>query len=80
MMAYYNAVYKCPLCGKLLLYGEAQDVSYEQLPELCRNVVFNQAFMGNPYLYQVPMQTPHQCSDGNCGLAYFAGFRKVRGK
>ena len=79
-MAYYHAVYKCQLCGRLLLYGKAQDVPYEQLPELCREVVFNQMFMSNPDLYQAPMQIPHRCSDGNCGMAYFAGFRKVREK
>lgn len=79
-MAYYNVVYKCQLCGGLLLYGKAQDVPYEQLPELCRKVVFNQMFMSNPDLYRAPMQIPHRCSDGNCGMAYFAGFRKVREK
>lgn len=79
-MAYYNVVYKCQLCGGLLLYGKAQGVPYEQLPELCRRVVFNQMFMSNPDLYQAPMQIPHRCSDGNCGMAYFAGFRKVREK
>ena len=77
-MAKYQVVYKCPLCNKLLTYGEPQDVSAtEQLLKTCNEVIFNQQFAGNPYLYQVPMYYPHICKNGDCGLSQFAGFIKV---
>lgn len=71
----YYVIYKCHLCGQLIRYGKPQEVPYEKLPELCARVVSSQQFMGNPYLYQAPMQIPHKCKDGSCGMAYFAGFR-----
>lgn len=72
----YSAVYKCPLCGTLFRYGEPREIPYDKLPELCAMVVKNQMMLGNPYLYQAPMHVPHKCSNGNCGMAAFAGFYK----
>ena len=40
----YAAIYKCPLCGKRIQYGEARQVSREQLPKLLGQVVQNQLF------------------------------------
>jgi hypothetical protein len=74
----YIAVYKCQLCGTLLTYGDPKEIPYEVLPEICAKVIQNQQFAGNPYLYQAPMQIPHKCKDGNCGMAYFAGFMQKK--
>ena len=73
----YAALYKCPLCGRRLQYGEARQVSPEQLPELLGKVIRNQLFAGNPALYQAPMYIPCQCTDGSAGLAAFAGFMRM---
>lgn len=73
----YYVTYKCTLCGQLMVYGGAKEVPYDSLPELCYRVVQNQMFMGNQDLYQAPMQMPHKCKDGGCGMAYFAGFKKA---
>lgn len=70
----YIAVYKCPLCGELQRYGNPAEIPYNELPVLCAQVVNNQQFAGNPYLYKAPMYLPHKCSNGNCGMSYFAGF------
>ena len=75
-MKNYHATYKCPLCGTLILYGEARPVPYDKLPELCAKVVKNQQFIGT-MLYQAPMHIPHKCADGSCGMAYFAGFKEA---
>lgn len=72
-----RAVYKCPLCGRLLSTGPAQEVPRDSLPELCERVAKNQLFAGNPWLHQAPMQVPCRCSDGSCGLAQFAGFKRM---
>lgn len=72
----YFPVYKCELCGALLRYGNATEIPYKDLPKVLGDVVANQQFAGNPYLYKAPMHIPHRCPDGNGGLAYFAGFRK----
>lgn len=69
-------VYKCALCGALIRYGNATEIPYEDLPQVLGDVIANQQFAGNPYLYQAPMHIPHRCQDGSGGLAYFAGFRK----
>lgn len=73
----FVAVYKCPLCGRMLLTSQPQDVPYESLPELCGRVIRNQIFINNPALYQAPMYIVCKCDNGNCGLAQFAGFKKV---
>lgn len=73
----YYAVYKCQLCGKLQRLGEAQEIPYNSLPELCAKVIQNQLFAGNPYLHQAPMHVPHKCADGNCGMSIFAGFMRA---
>ena len=72
-----RAAYKCPLCNRVLLYGNAIDVPYEKLPELLGKVIKNQLFAGNPYLHQAPMHIPCNCPNGDAGLAAFAGFVKV---
>ena len=51
-MAKYSAVYKCPLCEKLIYTSDPQEVPYENLPELCAKVVKNQLFAGNVYLHK----------------------------
>ena len=50
------------------------EIPYDELPILLGNVIRNQKFAGNPYLYQAPMHIPHKCRDGSVGLAQFAGF------
>lgn len=69
-------VYRCTLCGEAVT-GEA-DVSIpdEQMQTFCSMVVRNQRFVGNPYLHQAPMYLTHNCADGSCGVAYFAGIKK----
>lgn len=76
-MVRVRAVYKCPLCSRLLATGPSQEVPRDALPDLCGKVVQNQAFAGNPWLHQVQMQIPCKCPDGSCGLAQFAGFKRV---
>ena len=77
-MAKYIAVYKCPLCGAAVQYGNPRQVPYDMLPDLCLQVVKNQRFIGT-MLYEAPMHIPHKCSDGSCGMAHFAGFMKIQG-
>ncbi len=71
----YFAVYKCTLCNRLMAYGDAKEIPYDVLPDLCGRVIRNQMFKNNPVLYQAPMCLPHKCADGSCGMAYFAGFK-----
>lgn len=73
----YKVVYKCELCGELIQYGDVQEIPYEQLPEICARVVTSQIFKSNPYIQTAPMETVHKCKNGDCGMAYFAGFKKV---
>jgi hypothetical protein len=73
----YAVVYKCQLCGTLIQHGEPQEIPYESLPEICGQVIRNQLFAGNPYLHKAQMQIPHKCKNGDCGMAYFAGFVRV---
>lgn len=75
-MKKYRAVYKCLLCGALLRHGQEQEVPYDKLPELCAMVVKNQQFVGTMF-YRAPLQIPHKCKDGSCGMAHFAGFQEV---
>lgn len=77
-MPRYKAVYKCPLCGALISNGKIQDVNYNDLPKLLGKVIQNQEFAGNPYLYEAPMYIPCKCSNGDAGLAAFAGFMQVK--
>lgn len=79
-MGKYIAVYKCPLCGRLIYTTDPQEVPYDKLPELCAKVVQNQLFAGNVYLHKAQFYIPHKCKDGNCGLAAFAGFKKWDGE
>ena len=72
----YSAIYKCPLCGQLIRYGQPHEVPYDELPRLLGKVVQNQLFAGNPVLHEAPMHIPHKCQDGSAGLACFAGFLK----
>lgn len=75
-MGKYFIVYKCALCGELVRYGESQELSYDKLPDLCNKVIRNQMFINNPALYQASMNCIHNCKNGSCGMAYFAGFEK----
>ena len=77
MISRYNVTYKCQLCGTIIRYGDAFEMEYNQLPEFCGKVIQNQLFAGNPHLHQAPMQIPHKCQDGNCGMAYFSGLKGV---
>lgn len=74
----YYAAYKCPLCGAVCSFGEPKPVPYDKLPELCARVVKNQRLIGTT-LYEAPMHIPHHCDDGSCGMAVFAGFKKIGG-
>lgn len=60
----FKPAYKCQLCGTVHLTGEAKEAPYDKLPELCRKVIKNQA----------PMYLACKCGNGDCGIAYFAGF------
>lgn len=77
-MAKYRAVYKCPLCGTTLICGDPQEIPYEALPKLLGRFQSLQRFVSNPYLDIPSAYVPCTCPDGSCGLAAFAGFRKVR--
>ena len=37
-----------------------------------------QQFAGNPYLYEAAMYKKHFCKNGSVGLAFFAGFMRVK--
>lgn len=76
-MAKYRAAYKCPICGTMVCIGNPVEIPYNELPKLLGEVVRNQQFAGNSCLYQAPIHTVHKCSDGNAGLAQFAGFMVV---
>lgn len=76
-MGKYQAAYKCPLCGKLIV-GELTDVPEEKLPELLGKYVKSQYFSSNPYIETPPPYVPHKCADGSAGLAPFAGFIKEK--
>lgn len=76
--AKYKTVYKCPLCGDLVADSEAQEIPYEALPKLIDKVVVNQQFAGNPYLYEAAMYKKHFCKNGSVGLAFLAGFMRVK--
>ena len=67
--------YKCPLCGMLILSTSVREVEYNDLPSMCGKMVANQRFVGTT-IYNEPLQIPHKCKDGSCGMAYFAGFKK----
>ena len=73
-MSKYCAVYKCPLCGNILKYGEPTEIPYDALPKVLARVVSNQIYAGDPYLYKAPLHVPHYCPNGNAGLTLFAGF------
>ena len=70
----YWAVYKCPLCGKLLKLADSIEIPYDELPGLLGQIMKNQLFAGNPYLHKAPLYIPCKCENGNAGLAQFAGF------
>ena len=76
-----QATYTCMLCGTRILYGDAFEYPYDDLPGLLGQCLKNQLFAGNPYLHTVPMNIPHKCTKGlnavSAGLAYFAGFIQV---
>lgn len=78
-MAKYQAVYKCPLCGTLLRWKEPQEAPYDALAALCGKFVGVQRFASNPAFDIPPAQVPCKCKDGSCGMATFAGFKKVEG-
>ncbi len=75
-MSKYIAMYKCPMCGTVLQYGQSAEIPYDKIPELLAAVVKQQKFIGTIH-YQAPMHIPHQCPDGSGGLACFAGFKKI---
>lgn len=70
----YWAVYKCPLCGKLLRIGDSVEIPYNELSSILGKVMQNQTFINNSYLYKSPMYIPCKCDNGDVGLAQFAGF------
>ena len=72
-----RAAYKCPLCNRVLLYGNESDIPHEKIPDVLGMAIRNQQFAGNPYLHQVPMHIPCKCPNGDVGLAAFAGFVQV---
>ena len=77
-MSKYYPVYKCHLCGTIQRGGEPQEIPYDQFPILCAKIVQRQQFISNSYIKVPPMQIPHQCPDGSCGMSYFAGFKKFQ--
>lgn len=77
-MSKYYAVYKCAICNCLMRTTDNPiEIPKEELPTLLAKVIRNQSFIGNPYLYEAPMHIPHNCSNGDFGLAQFAGFKKM---
>lgn len=77
MVVHVKAVYTCRLCGTRIMYGNAVDILYDELPSVIGKFVNNQLFVGNPYIHQVPMHLPHMCKDGNAGLAQLSGLVQV---
>lgn len=74
----YNAIYECQLCKeRFRVNQEAFEADPNTLPNMIMGVIHNQQLAGNPYLYQAPMYVPHNCSNGDTGVAMFIGFRKV---
>lgn len=76
-MPKYVPLYRCQMCGAVMLHGNPTEVPYDKIPELIAQVVKNQRFIGTA-LYQAPMHIPHKCADGSGGLAAFAGFKKIQ--
>lgn len=76
MKKYYIA-YHCLLCSTVFAYGDATELPYDELPDLCGKVVLHQ-LDGNKYGLKFPKYTHHKCPDGSCGLAHFAGFSEVK--
>lgn len=68
-------VYRCSLCGEIV-FGNVVDMADLQMADFCDKVIRNQRFVGNPCLYQAPVFLTHNCADGSCGMAYFAGIVK----
>ena len=68
--------FRCSLCGEFVFGNPIDDMPDAQMAVFCRKFVRNQEFVSNPYLQQAPMHTVHNCADGSCGIAYFAGIKK----
>jgi hypothetical protein len=66
------------MCNSVLHYEESHEATQEELYDVCRQVIQNQLFAGNPYLHKVQMQIPHKCKNGDCGIAHFTGFKQVK--
>ena len=60
----YYVTYKCPLCGTLIKYGKPKEIKQGELVERATKEIH--AF-GPAYI-------PHKCSNGNVGIALYAGF------
>lgn len=75
-MSKYKAVYKCLICGTEQVAGYMELPSREEAARQIEKVVGNQQFINNPYLYKAPLYQTHDCRDGSCGLAHFAGLRR----
>jgi len=76
----YDVAYRCTLCSKVMRLGKAVKLEYNDLPALCGTIVQQKQFRGNPYFQTAPFEVPCKCTNGNCGIAYFAGLIEVKGE
>ena len=77
-MAKYNVIYKCPMCGKeFTTQDKPVEMEEHMIPELLAKIMKNQQFLGTVF-YEAPLYLPHQCGNGDGGLAPLIGFRKVK--
>lgn len=74
----YFAIYRCPMCNRNFRIAEnPTEIDYDELPSLIAKIVKNQQFIGNAALFKAPMHIPHQCQNGDAGIAQLIGFKKV---
>lgn len=71
----FLAIYQCQLCGtRFHIADKPFELNRDEGPELVAKIIRNQQMLGNPYLYEAPMNLPHDCPDGGIGIAQLAGF------
>lgn len=67
--------YRCLLCNEVVMMEMPENIPQTSNKDFCNAVLRNQLFFGNPALHQAPMHMIHNCKDGSCGVAQFAGIK-----
>lgn len=72
----YYTTYRCPMCGKEFMRGACRVVDEMQIHKIFAKIIVNEFHANNP-VYKILMHTPHNCDDGNVGIAQLIGFKKA---